>query len=95
MVNMIFVLRHWCMVCFFKVDELFHCYLDTMDCRLFRAAANKPNLQSKPASLYVGVNGYNSPITTFTGLTLALLVNQTVNRTEKDCHTDDSDRVKM
>jgi len=64
-----------------------------MDCPLFRAAANKPNLQSKPASLYVGVNAHTSPITSLTGLTLALLVNQTVNRTEKGCRTDDSDRV--
>jgi hypothetical protein len=66
-----------------------------MDCPVFRAAANKPNLQSKPASLYVGVIGGNSPITTLTGLTLALLVNQTVNRTEEDCHIDDRDRVKL
>jgi len=64
-----------------------------MDCPVFRAAANKPNLDSKPASLYVGVNGWNSPITRLTGLTLALLVNQTVNRTEEKCHDDDSDRV--
>lgn len=83
------------MVCFHKVDELFHCYLDSMDCPVFRAATNKTNLQNKPASLYVGVNGWNSPITTLTGLTLALLVNQTVNRTEKNCHSDESDRVKL
>jgi nicastrin len=75
------------------VDELFHCYLDTMDCPLFRDAANKPNLQSKPASLYTGVSRSNSPLTTLTGLTLALLVNHTVNRTEGDCRTEDSDRV--
>lgn len=94
MVNMVLVLRQ-CMLCFFKVDELFHCYLDTMNCPVFRAAANKSNLQSKPASLYVGVSASNSLVTSLTGLTLALLVNQTVNRTEEDCHTDDSDRVKL
>jgi hypothetical protein len=84
------------MIYFLKVDELLHCYLDTMDCPIFRAAANKANLDGKPASLYVGVNGYNNnPITRLTGLTLALLLNQTVNRTKEECHNDDSDRVKF
>ncbi|XP_023713100.1 nicastrin isoform X3 [Cryptotermes secundus] len=75
------------------VDELLHCYLDTMDCPVFRAAANKPSLDSKRASLYVGVNGWSNPIARLTGLTLALLINQTVNRTKEKCHDDDSDRV--
>ncbi|PSN40779.1 Nicastrin [Blattella germanica] len=36
-----------------EVDELFHCYLDTMNCPLFRAVSNKPKLDKKPASLYI------------------------------------------
>jgi hypothetical protein len=66
-----------------------------MDCSIFRAAANKASLNSKAASMYVGVGEHNNPIPRLTGLTLALLVNQTVNRTEEECHSDDSDRVKF
>jgi hypothetical protein len=82
-------------MCFVEVDELLHCYLDTMDCPVFRTAADKPHLNSKRASFYVGVRGWSNPVVRLTGLTLALLVNQTVNRTKEKCHDDDSDRVRI
>ncbi|KAJ9582233.1 hypothetical protein L9F63_003362 [Diploptera punctata] len=76
------------------VDELLHCYLDTMDCPVFRAISYKQKLDDKPASLYVGVNVWLSPITTLTGHALALLVNQTdSNKTEETCYSDVSNRV--
>ncbi|XP_069684848.1 nicastrin isoform X2 [Periplaneta americana] len=76
------------------VDKLLHCYLDTKDCPVFRAAANKQNIvDTKPASMYVGVNVWASDVISLTGHTLALLVNQTVNRTKDNCHNDPDDRV--
>lgn len=75
------------------VDKLLHCYLDTKDCTVFRAAANRQKIENKPASMYVGVSVWASDVVTLTGHTLALLVNQTANRTKETCQNDLDDMV--
>lgn len=56
-----------------QVDELLHCYLESLNCSFFRNVSNDAPLPNTPAPLYVGVHGNNNTVTRLTGLTLAYL----------------------
>lgn len=82
------------MVIIFQVDELLHCYLETMNCDLFRKATFQPRLPDRPPSLYVGVNGTNTTITMLTGSTLALLTGTEIDLNQTFCQNNETDRVR-
>ncbi|XP_063229542.1 nicastrin [Bacillus rossius redtenbacheri] len=76
------------------VDELLHCYLDTPDCPMFRAATFEQKLPPGTQSLYVGVNVWPNVLTSLTGQLLAWLTHVGgSNRSREECHGDWQDQV--
>lgn len=78
------------------VDELFHCYVDTVNCSMFRNASYNAKLNDEPANLYVGVNLWRGPnyvITSLTGQTLAYLTGDKVDKSEKECQNNPQQQV--
>ncbi|XP_071441337.1 nicastrin [Hetaerina americana] len=76
------------------VDELLHCYLESSDCPIFRAAT-APGRRSSPAppSLYVGVNNWPNVGTSYTAQTLAYLTGTLMlNFSETECHPRSEDK---
>lgn len=77
------------------MDELLHCYLDTMDCDLFQKATFQLRLPARRPPLYVGVNVNNNTITMLTGSTLALLTGSQVPLNQSLCQNNDTDKVSL
>ncbi|XP_046383107.1 nicastrin [Ischnura elegans] len=76
------------------VDELLHCYLESSDCPIFRAATGPGRRSSTaPPSLYVGVNNWPNAGTTYTAQTLAYLTGTPMtDLSEAQCHPTAEDK---
>lgn len=69
-----------------QADEILHCYLETMDCPLFRAAAPTPNIKNYPypASRYISVQSLSTTVL-WTYRILGYLVGQPNDHTKENC----------
>ncbi|KAK6634077.1 hypothetical protein RUM44_004685 [Polyplax serrata] len=72
------------------VDELLYCYLVSPSCEIFQNVTFLKSLDDKPYSVYVGVLS-NSNVTTLTGLTLAWLTGERVQKNRTACHNNETD----
>ncbi|XP_049941555.1 nicastrin isoform X2 [Schistocerca serialis cubense] len=75
------------------VDELLHCYLESMNCSIFNAATFQSRFEDKPPTFYIGVNAYPSVMAQLTGQTLAYLTGQVTNKTKEQCVADPQSQV--
>ncbi|XP_077284320.1 nicastrin [Arctopsyche grandis] len=84
----------------FIVDELLHCYLDTIACHLLSVAQSPSALPPSvpvgnipPASLYVGVSVWYSPIAHATAQFAAFLSGANISRSKDDCKSLENESV--
>ncbi|XP_059482023.1 nicastrin [Neocloeon triangulifer] len=74
------------------VDEMLHCYLNSINCTLMRQATNDDyTLFEYPPALYVGVTNGPNAATGLTGRLVALLTGKEVNVTKDKCKINETD----
>lgn len=94
--SIIFYVYHY----HFQVDELLHCYLDTIACHLLTVAQSPSALPPSvpvgnipPASLYVGVSVWYSPIAHATAQFAAFLSGTDISRSKDECKSLENESV--
>ncbi|XP_065351509.1 nicastrin [Cloeon dipterum] len=75
-----------------QMDELLHCYLNSLNCSLFHSATNDDfTLPEYPPPLYVGVSNSLNAVTGLSGRLIALLTGAETNFSKEECKLNESD----
>lgn len=69
-----------------------YCYMENPSCEMFENVTFRKPLDKKPYPVYIGVIRNNN-VTTLTGLTLAWLTGDKIERNRSSCHNVDTDLV--
>jgi hypothetical protein len=73
---------------------MLHCFLNSMNCKLFHQAAFEgATLSAYPPAMYVGVTNGPNAITDLTGRLIALLTGTKVPLAKEECKTNRTDLV--